>query len=348
MEPPEDHAGRREPPEDHADRREPPEDHADRREPPEGRADRREPLEGHAGRREPPEGRADRREPPEGRADRREPLEGHADRREPPEGHADRREPPEGRADRREPGPGPDRPEGAAPAEAAALPGSPQWRDGREAPVLVFTDGAASKNGQVGATAGYSAVLVGGPFGDSLAACTVLFGPVAPRGYALADPLDPARGCCLTEAPVPPSNNRGELLGVVYGLLGLLAAGARRAELFSDSQITVRTLNEWLPARKRRRTEGQLANYDLVSIADRALGALRAAGAEVALTHVRGHQRDPGPSDPRARSLWAGNGLADRHARGPARAPCPAGRAGDAAPVSALRGPPALRRVTRN
>lgn len=213
---------------------------------------------------------------------------------------------------------------------------------------MVFADGAASKNGRAGAAAGYSAVLVGGPFGESFATCTILSGPVAPRGYALADPLDPARGCCLTEAPALPSNNRGELLGVVYGLLGLLAAGVSRAELFSDSLITVRTLNEWLPARKRKRTEEQLANYDLVSIADRALSALREGGAEIVLTHVRGHQRDPGPADARARSLWVGNGLADLHAREPSRAPCPAGRAGDAAPVSALRGPPALGRLTRN
>ncbi len=229
-----------------------------------------------------------------------------------------------------------------APVEEAGPGPSGEKRCG--GPALVFTDGAASKNGQVGARAGFSAVFVGGPFSETLATCAVVAGPVAPRGYALTDADDPARGCCLTEALIPPSNNRGELLGVVYGLLGLLAAGARRAELFSDSQITVRTLNEWLPTRKRKGTQGQLANFDLITVADHVLGQLRAGGAEITLTHVRGHQRDPGPSDERARTLWIGNGLADKHAGGPARTGCPLGRAGDAAPVTVLRGPPALRR----
>jgi ribonuclease HI len=125
---------------------------------------------------------------------------------------------------------------------------------------------------------------------------------------------------------VAPSNNRAELLGVVAGLgaaLALLDAGASVAdvELVSDSLITVRTLREWLPARRRAGTEGELANGDLIAVADRLLAAVRGR-ARVELTHVAGHAARPPASAPaRAHLFWAGNDAADRAATGAITAP---------------------------
>jgi ribonuclease HI len=142
---------------------------------------------------------------------------------------------------------------------------------------------------------------------------------------------------------VAPTNNRGELLGVVHALLALLKGHARGpVEVFSDSEITVRTLLEWLPGRLAKGTERGLKNFDLVWIAWRLLEALRGRAASVALTWVRAHQPRPPPeAGARALALWQGNALADRLAeRAQAAAGPPAG--GAAPPRWASGLPPGL------
>ena len=180
-------------------------------------------------------------------------------------------------------------------------------------PVLAFSDGSCPLNGKEGARAGFAAVLVGGQFGR-----TTVWGEVRPAEYALADPKRPELGVKVAPggAAVAPSNNRGELMGIIYCFLGLLRGRALgRVEVVSDSEITVKTLTEWLPARLLKGTESELKNYDLVSIAWALLNALRAQAAAVVLTHTRSHQpRPPASAPPRDRFLWEGNDTADRHA----------------------------------
>ena len=173
------------------------------------------------------------------------------------------------------------------------------------APVTAFSDGACTGNGRRDARASFAAVLQGGQFGEG----AVVRGELRPCSYADADGL-PAPGRDF----VPPSNNRGELMGLIYCFLALLRGRAcGPVEVVTDSEISRRTLAEWLPARLERGTERALQNYDLVAIAWDLLCRLRLQAA-VVLTHVRSHQRLAPDAPARARVLHDGNDLADRHA----------------------------------
>ena len=175
------------------------------------------------------------------------------------------------------------------------------------ATLYVFADGGCVGNGGRAPRAAFAAVLAGGPLAGELA----LSGPVANSAYewAAGDRLMPAGGATA------PSNNRAELLAIIVGLGAALAiAGDARVEVVSDSLIAVRTLDEWLPARRRLGTETALANFDLVAAAERLLERARARGP-VVLTHVAGHAPAPALGAPaRARLLHAGNDAADRAA----------------------------------
>lgn len=201
--------------------------------------------------------------------------------------------------------------------------------------VTAFTDGACTLNGRPGARASFAALVTGCQFG----AGTVVRGGVAPAEYAFIDEADPERGVCATARPAAPSNNRGELLGIIYALLALLRGRALGAvEIISDSNISVKTLREWLPTRLAKGTAHELKNFDLVMIAWRLLGALRAQAAEVVLTHTRSHQAAPPTRAPRRdHEVHYGNKMADAHA---------SAALGSAA-VEVIDAPPALRALAR-
>ena len=177
--------------------------------------------------------------------------------------------------------------------------------------MYVFVDGGCVGNGGRAPRASFAAVIVGAPLAGEL----TISGPVAGSEYA----WDTATGRLVDGAArAAPSNNRAELLAIVAGLgAATVIAGSGRPlpiELLSDSLISVRTLGEWLPARRRAGTETALANFDLVSAAETILVRARAL-TTVTVTHVPGHAAaPPAGAPPRARLLQAGNDAADRAA----------------------------------
>ena len=170
----------------------------------------------------------------------------------------------------------------------------------------VFTDGACSKNGKKDAQASYSAVLYHGS--------TFM---VAASG--LVEPYKYIDKCAVDKnQPITPSNNRGEILGVIHGILVLLDIAkleddVHEFEIVSDSKITINTLAEWLPNRRAAGTAHKLLNMDLLEIAEKYLAELRTYG-KVVFTHVHSHVKEPDGSNVRARFLWLGNDLADKAA----------------------------------
>jgi ribonuclease HI len=187
--------------------------------------------------------------------------------------------------------------------------------------VVVYADGACAGNGTAHAAAGFAAVAVGGPFGAD-AAPTFVRGRVLPCRYELAG-LDVVaiEGAAVPALPTlwggaaaacpPPTNNRGEILAVIWAFLILLRMRVGGViQVRTDSLITVRTLNEWLPARRRRGTEKELANLDLLLIAEALLSQLPKA----TITHVRGHQVATAAESPQDAAGRRGNDAADRHA----------------------------------
>jgi ribonuclease HI len=182
------------------------------------------------------------------------------------------------------------------------------------APVVGFTDGSCPRNGKPGARAGFATLITGGQFGGA-----IIRGEVVPCTYALVDDDHPERGVVATNTLVAPSNNRGELMGIIYCLLALLRGRAvGRVEIVADSEISINTLLDWLPNRLKKGTERELKNFDLVWIAWRLLGELRLQASAVVLTHTRSHQKPPPASAPaRERFLHKGNEKADEHAGAP-------------------------------
>lgn len=171
------------------------------------------------------------------------------------------------------------------------------------APVVAFSDGACIHNGKPNAVASFSAVVIGAQF-----ALTAIYGKVPSVKYTDA--------MKLTHEPIMPSNNRGEVLGIIYVFLTLLhGRAAGHVEIWSDSLITVNTLNKWLPARIQKNTAHELKNYDLLMIAWKLLLELRAKTTSVTIGHTRSHEPAPHKnSSIKEQIIWKGNHTADKYA----------------------------------
>lgn len=174
------------------------------------------------------------------------------------------------------------------------------------APVAAAVDGSCVDNGSASACGGFGVAFAGGCVEGAR-----LWGPLEPAAYALRDPANPAAGFAALPAgaPVAATNNRAEYLAGCHALLCLLRLCVRGpVTLVSDSNLFVRSLDEWLPARRARGTEGGLKNLDLLLVAEACLRALRGL-APVRLVHVPSHRPSPPPGvDP---AHWALNREAD-------------------------------------
>jgi uracil-DNA glycosylase len=186
------------------------------------------------------------------------------------------------------------------------------------ASIIAFTDGSASQNGKPGARAGFAAVITGGQFGE-----TIIRGEVIPRTYQWAEDSGLGPGYpAPTEQPAPPSNNRGEFMGMIYCLLALIKGCAiGNVEIISDSELVINTLLEWFPNRKKQRTEKKLKNLDLVLIAWDLYEKLRKQAYSVTLTHVYSHTKLSPSATPREILAHSGNAIADKNAKIPIARP---------------------------
>jgi ribonuclease HI len=144
----------------------------------------------------------------------------------------------------------------------------------------VYTDGSATPNPGPG---GWAAVRV-----------------VAGAVVAEASGADPAT-----------TNNRMELTALIRGI-DLVPPG-EAAVLYSDSQLAVRTVNEWAPAweaRGWRRSRGPVENLDLVQALVRGLRARPELRVEWIRAHV-GHRWNEHADRLAARASRAGRDAGD-------------------------------------
>lgn len=179
--------------------------------------------------------------------------------------------------------------------------------------ICAFSDGACSGNGKAHANATYSAVIIGGHFGY-----TNCCGTVRPFTYEFVDEKNPAKGFRHSETSKQPSNNRGELLGICWALFLLIKGWAvGEIELISDSNISVRTLNEWLPGRRKKGTQNDLQNFDLLVIAETYIKMLKNTATKLTIIHTPASHDVAFPSDgtPRQQMIWKGNADADTLAK---------------------------------
>ena len=174
-------------------------------------------------------------------------------------------------------------------------------------PLLFFTDGACTRNGFADARATFA-----------VSGAANVCGFVEPFEYIMIgeDIVGDENGVNIsvvpTETAIQPSNNRGELLAIIHALLSAMCApGKGPCEIISDSRISIMTLEEWLPNRRRAGTAKKLRNLDLLTIAETLLTSLRTR-RPIAFTHINSHQKAPAAGAPeRDRIIWAGNAAAD-------------------------------------
>jgi ribonuclease HI len=174
-------------------------------------------------------------------------------------------------------------------------------------PVAAFSDGGCYHNGKPDCAASFAAVVIGAQFRQ-----TAMFGRVMPYMHR----YESGQLCYNECAPVQPSNNRGELLGMIFTFLLLIHGRALgHIKIWSDSNITVKTLNEWLPNRIRAKTAHELKNSDLLMVAWAMLTELRARAASVTIEHTRSHRPKPAlGASAEEKVIWKGNDLADKFA----------------------------------
>jgi ribonuclease HI len=174
--------------------------------------------------------------------------------------------------------------------------------------VMAFSDGGCNDNGKASASAAFAAVIAGGQFGRS-----EIRGTVEPFTYALVDTKKPSLGFRATEIGCTPTNNRAELLGICWMFLALLRGFAfGRVTAVSDSEISVKTLNEWLPQRRAgKKAKGELKNMDLLEIAEALFAALKEQTLSCDLEHTRSHTQLAAGAGARERIIHGGNARAD-------------------------------------
>ncbi len=127
---------------------------------------------------------------------------------------------------------------------------------------IIFTDGACIKNGKPGARASYAFMIDGDMF-----------------------------GACLPEEDAQ-TNNRGELTAILKAMVEIITRNivGKRILIVSDSEISIKTFEKWLPDRKLKGTAHMLKNYDLIQEIDQLKSTIEEHNTLV-FRHERGHQK---------------------------------------------------------
>jgi ribonuclease HI len=177
--------------------------------------------------------------------------------------------------------------------------------------IIAAFDGACKANGCANARAGFGMVVID-------AARTLIAedsGVVQSCIYAFKRDGDRKVVVPVRHLPAPQTNNRGEYLGMITTLAYLQRYSGADITIVSDSNLCVKTMTEWLPTRRRKGTESQLKNFDLVAIAEELLRDLKEKNS-VRLTHVRSHKKAPADHTSEAYTHWLVNDMADKLATG--------------------------------
>lgn len=164
--------------------------------------------------------------------------------------------------------------------------------------MLVFTDGGCIGNGKSNAKASYAVYM-----ND-----TIIRGNVMPYEYMYG-----SDGLVCNNKQVSPSNNRGELLSLIHAFIEILNNEVNDYIVYSDSQICVKTINEWYPNRLRKGTVHEFKNLDLVQILMDVYNKVKER-CNIKIVHTRGHQKISKNMTDEQKKIIGGNDIVDRYA----------------------------------
>ncbi len=164
--------------------------------------------------------------------------------------------------------------------------------------MLVFTDGGCINNGKKNAKAAYALYI-----NDY-----IIRGHVMPYEYEYNLDILSNNGKFIC-----PSNNRAELLALIRAFMEILNFDDTNFTVYSDSQICVKTINEWYPNRLKKGTIHEFKNLDLINIMMTLYNKIKLT-KNIEIIHVRGHQTISKNSTEYEKKIIGGNELVDKYA----------------------------------
>ena len=173
--------------------------------------------------------------------------------------------------------------------------------------VTAFTDGACTNNGKINSAASYAAYIIGAQYE------TIIGGIVEPYEYQFKDINRIEDGIIAKKSEkVRPSNNRGEMLGIINALLALVSCYAvGPIEIISDSELCIKTITVYYPNRLSKGTISELKNLDLIQIAMALIDKLNSR-TTVSFIHTRSHTILSANATDSERFIHAGNDKVDK------------------------------------
>ncbi len=164
--------------------------------------------------------------------------------------------------------------------------------------MVIFTDGACSKNGKTNAIASFATLCFVNP-----TLCFSIHGLVPAREFVCKDGI-----IMLTDTVMTPTNNRAELLAIcmslsVIKLLGMFG----NIIIVTDSKYSIDSTN-YYRARKMTSNFGEFKNTDLFEIID------NYKTGNISYTHQPSHTPEPVVKTDTNYMKWKGNFKADESA----------------------------------
>lgn len=165
--------------------------------------------------------------------------------------------------------------------------------------VYIFTDGSCKKNGNIEAKASFAVYV------DSV----IIRGIVEAKEYTLNN-----NKLMTIDNIINPSNNRGELLAIIHGLLYILNNDISKTYiLYSDSLISVNTINIWYKNREKNGTVSKFKNLDLIEIVMILIKQINAT-TKLTCVYVRAHQKINKNMSEDEKKICIGNNIVDYYA----------------------------------
>lgn len=154
--------------------------------------------------------------------------------------------------------------------------------------ITIFTDGGCTNNGGKNPVASWAYVVFDGKHEIHRESSKVVLGEYG-------DEL--------------PSNNRGELTAILRALEYVDKHKYQNVTLYSDSLITVSTINEWYDTWVAKGIENKKANPKLIGAIMLLYKKLN--NYNISVVHCKAHQNRPSIDDP-SYMTWYGNDICDK------------------------------------
>lgn len=165
-------------------------------------------------------------------------------------------------------------------------------------PVFYFTDGSCINNGKKDAKAGFGLVVF-----SAYKPRVLMSGKVLPGTYSFTNCLKVDKSNIIN-----PSNNRGELLGLIFAFMSIKYEYiGRNVNICTDSKYCIDTFTKWYHSKKKKGIENTMKNIDMIEICMQLQQEIKIMGANITFTHVPSHRSAPASDSYIDKVIYFGN-----------------------------------------